>query len=141
MEVLTKKAGNEEVKIIEIAIKIEERAKKNIENATKKKQNLKCKAVLTSINRPFKNKKQKKLNNPLAKISAKETDTVNDQSQIPSSLSGLSGLSPGLLGFLGSIFGLSLFAVLDIYLLSRLKLSQLSRTELMDLLKAIPFKR
>ena len=77
---MAKKAQDEEAKKIKAAIMIEERAKKNIENAAKKKQNLKCKVALASTSGPSEKKKKKELNNPLAKTSAKKADMANDQS-------------------------------------------------------------
>ncbi len=123
---LAKNTQDEKAKRIETAIKIEEKAKKNIKNAAEKKQSLKCKAALASIGRPSEKKMKKELNNPPAETLAKKDDTANDQSSIPSSLSRLSGLSSDPLGFLSSLSGLSLFTILDIYPSSRLKLFQLS---------------
>ena len=79
-EALAKKAQDEEAKKIEAAIKIEERAKRNIENAAEKKQNLKRKAALASTSGPSEKKKKKELNNPPAKIPSKKADRANDQS-------------------------------------------------------------
>ncbi len=91
-EALAKKARDEEAKRREVAIKIEEKAKRNIENAAEKNQNLKCKAALDSTGGPSEKKKKKELNNPPAETPAKTTaetsaetpaekaDTANDQS-------------------------------------------------------------
>lgn len=51
METLAKKVQNEKIKRIKIAIKVEEKTKKNIKNMAEKKQSLKYKIVLTSISK------------------------------------------------------------------------------------------
>lgn len=77
-EVLVKKARDKKIKKIKIAIKIKEKAKRNIDNMAEKKQNLKCKAILTSLSRPSKKKKEKELNNLLAKTLINKADMAND---------------------------------------------------------------
>lgn len=54
--------------------------KKNIDNTNKKKQNLKCKAILASIIKLSKTKKKKKLNNMPAETLDKKVDIANNQS-------------------------------------------------------------
>lgn len=77
---MVKKAQDKEIKKIEAVIKIEKRAKKNIENAAKKKQNLKRKAILVSTSGLSEKKRKKKLNNLSSKTPVEKIDTANDQS-------------------------------------------------------------
>ena len=79
VQTLAKKARDEEAKKIKAAIKIKEKAKRNIENVAEKKQNLKYKAAPASTNRPSEKKKMIELYNPSAKTPVKKANTANDQ--------------------------------------------------------------